>query len=61
MAGEKSGFALAYLAERVAGPFLRDVVAIDVGDPFEFTLCKSIVLYIGMYIYYWNSLLLYCF
>ena len=29
MAGEKSGFALAYLAERVAGPFLRDVVAID--------------------------------
>eukprot|EP00434_Breviolum_minutum_P036356 symbB.v1.2.032211.t1/scaffold3835.1/size49521/2 len=29
LTGEKSGFALAFLAERVAGPFLRDVVAID--------------------------------
>ncbi|CAJ1375440.1 unnamed protein product [Effrenium voratum] len=29
LTGEKSAFALAYLAERVAGPLLRDVVAID--------------------------------
>jgi len=29
LTGDKSGFALAFLAERVAGPFMRDVVAID--------------------------------
>jgi len=29
LTGEKSAYALAFLAERVAGPFLRDVVAID--------------------------------
>eukprot|EP00811_Abedinium_folium_P002376 NODE_1217_length_2556_cov_18.228489.p1 GENE.NODE_1217_length_2556_cov_18.228489~~NODE_1217_length_2556_cov_18.228489.p1 ORF type:complete len:724 (-),score=208.07 NODE_1217_length_2556_cov_18.228489:152-2323(-) len=29
LTGEESAYAVAYLAERVAGPFLRDIVAID--------------------------------
>lgn len=49
LTGDKSGFALAFLAERVAGPFLRDVVAIDALLVLSGSVLTSYVGVVGLF------------